>query len=264
MTVLREMILVCGPCQIESVEHVVMMAALIKAVSDKLKHPIIFKASFDKANRMSGLSPRGAGIDVAIEAFKAIRRDHRLKILTDVHEVRQVEKIAPFVDILQIPALLCRQTDLITAAGRTGKTVNIKKGQFASPDAMVFAVEKAREGGSNRVWLTERGSFFGYGDLVVDMRSISQMARHCDAVIFDATHSVQRPGGNLDSSGGDPEMTEPLARAAVAAGVTGLFVETHQDPAKAPSDGAVMMPVQQLSGFLSRMVKLHDFVRQAI
>lgn len=257
------MIIVAGPCQVESFDHTMMMAGRIAEVSQRIGNPIVFKASFDKANRTSGNSPRGAGLKLAMGAFRAVRAEFGLEILTDIHEPWQADHVASFVDIIQIPALLCRQTDLIEAAARTGRRVNIKKGQFLRPTDMRYAVGKAVDAGADDVWVTERGSSFGYGDLVVDMRSIEIMrsaAFRTNKVIYDATHSVQTPGSLGGATGGQRTMIEPLARAAIAAGADGIFVETHQDPDRAPSDGAVMLPLDQLRDFLARMLDLYAFV----
>lgn len=257
------MLVMAGPCQVESVDHTLMMAGRITDVAERLGLPVVFKASFDKANRTSGSSARGAGLKTAIQAFRAVRQEFALKILTDIHEPWQADHVAEVVDVIQVPALLCRQTDLIEAAARTGRVVNIKKGQFLAPTDMHFAVVKARDAGADEVWATERGTTFGYHDLVVDMRALKWMRDKsgAEAVIYDATHSVQTPGSMVGETGGHRYMIEPLARAAIAAGADGIFVETHQDPANAPSDGAVMLPVDELYDFLARMRDLHAFVK---
>lgn len=253
--------MVAGPCQIESVDHSVMMADRIAAVAARLGTPIVFKASFDKANRTSGNSPRGAGMTAAQKAFWRVRQATGMRILTDIHEPWQCSVMADAVDVLQIPALLCRQTDLIEAAANTGRIVNIKKGQFLAPRDMAHALAKAENGGADEVWLTERGTTFGYGDLVVDMRGIATMKTTNARIIYDATHSVQAPGSLGGATGGNRLMIEPLARAAIAAGADGIFVETHQDPDNAPSDGPVMLPIGVLYDFLARMRDLHAFVK---
>lgn len=256
------MIILAGPCQCEGFNHSMMMAERVAAVSTRLGLPIIFKMSFDKANRTSGRSPRGAGMDATLRAFQAVKQQFGLKTITDIHEPYQAPHVAHVVDILQIPALLCRQTDLIEAAARTGRSVNIKKGQFLSPGDIVFAVNKAREAGANDVLVTERGTTFGYGDLVVDMRSMPIMGSSgADSVIYDATHSLQSPGSLHGSTGGERAFMVPLAQAAIAAGADGIFLETHQDPDNAPSDGSVMLPVDRLYDFLARMRDLHAFVK---
>lgn len=257
-----DLIVIAGPCQLENFDHALMMAGRIKAIADQLDITIIYKSSFDKANRTSGFSGRGAGIGNAKIAFQEIRTKLGLQIITDVHEAWQCAEIAPFVDILQIPAMLCRQTDLIAAAAATGLPVNIKKGQGVAPQDMVHAVGKAVMAGAREVYLTERGTTFGYGDLVVDMRSIPIM-KNCNAaaVIFDCTHSVQSPGSLNGATGGNRAMSETLAMAAIAAGADGIFIETHDDPDHAPSDGAVMMPIADLGHFLNKTIALHQFMR---
>lgn len=257
------MIIIAGPCQLESIDHTLMMADLLADVSRRLGLPIIFKASFDKANRTSGKSPRGAGMTVAQSAFRRLRNLHPgMQITTDVHEAWQCSPMADFVDILQIPALLSRQSDLIEAAANTGRAMTIKRGQFMAPTDMKFAVDKARDGGADIVWAIERGSSFGYHNLVVDMRAIPIMANSgADRVLFDATHSVQQPGSLGGATGGDRAMVMTLAQAAIGAGADGLFVETHQDPDNAPSDGPVMLPAGILYDFLARMRDLHAFMK---
>lgn len=254
------MIIVAGPCQIESVAHVLSMAEAVAAVSARLGLPIVFKASFDKANRTDGNSPRGAGMDALITAFASIRARFGLETLTDVHEPWQVDRVAGVCTHLQIPALLCRQTDLIQTVARSGRAVNIKKGQGVAPQDMRFAVAKAFDSGADSVWVTERGTSFGHQDLVVDMRGLPVLkASGADAVLFDATHSVQRPGSLGGATGGDRALMPVLARAAIAAGVDGIFVETHDDPDNAPSDGPVMWPVAGLYEFLAPLRDLHAF-----
>jgi 2-dehydro-3-deoxyphosphooctonate aldolase (KDO 8-P synthase) len=234
--------LIAGPCVIESEEHAIRMAEIIKGVTRALGFPFIFKASYDKANRTSIRSFRGPGIKEGLRILKKIKDEVQLPVLTDVHEVADVAKAAEVVDVLQIPAFLCRQTDLVVAAALSGRAVNIKKGQFVSPWDMRHAVEKCREAGNSQVFLTERGTSFGYNNLVVDMRSLSIMRKFAP-VVFDATHSVQLPSsqasdGGSATSGGQPEFIPVLARAAVAAGVDGVFLEVHDNPKEAKSDGA--------------------------
>jgi 2-dehydro-3-deoxyphosphooctonate aldolase (KDO 8-P synthase) len=236
--------LIAGPCVIESEEHAIRMAEIIKGVTRALGLPFIFKASYDKANRTSIRSYRGPGIKEGLRILRKIKDDLQLPVLTDVHEVADVAKVAEVVDVLQIPAFLCRQTDLVVAAALSGRAVNIKKGQFVSPWDMRHAVEKCREAGNPQVFLTERGTSFGYNNLVVDMRSLSIMRKFAP-VVFDATHSVQLPssqtadgGPGIAVSGGQPEFIPVLARAAVAAGVDGIFLEVHDRPKEAKSDGA--------------------------
>ena len=224
--------------------------------------PLVFKASFDKANRTSASSFRSLGFDRALGVLAEVKEQYGVPVMTDVHEPWQVERVAEVVDVLQIPAFLCRQTDLLTAAGSSGRTVNVKKGQFMAPDDMQYAAGKVRAAGGDRVLLTERGSSFGYHDLVVDFRSLAIMRRFAP-VVFDATHSVQSPGGAGGASGGQREFIAPLARAAVAFGVDALFVETHPRPAEALSDGPSMLPLEQLDGFLAECAALHR-IRQPV
>jgi len=241
--------LIAGPCVIESEEHVHMMAREI----GKIAGPFVFKASFDKANRSSVQSYRGPGLEEGLRILAGVKAGG-YAILTDVHEVAQVEAAAEVADILQIPAFLCRQTDLLVAAGRTGRVVNIKKGQFVAPHDIHLAAEKVASTGNDKILLTERGSCFGYNNLVVDMRSIKIMRDAGWPVVFDATHSVQLPGGEGASSGGQPEFIETLSRAAVAAGADALFVEVHDNPAQALSDGANALPLDQLAPLLKKLV----------
>lgn len=240
--------LIAGPCVIESEEHCHFLAKEIAKVAGTF----IFKASFDKANRSSIASYRGPGLDEGLKILAGIRAAG-YPVLTDVHEPVQVEAAAEAVDVLQIPAFLCRQTDLLVAAGRTGKIVNVKKGQFVSPSDMKHVVEKIRSTGNDKIVLTERGSSFGYNNLVVDMRGLKTMRDFGVPVVFDATHSVQTPGGQGATSGGAPEFIPTLARAAAAAGIDGLFVETHEEPKRALSDGANALPLDQLSGLLAQV-----------
>jgi 2-dehydro-3-deoxyphosphooctonate aldolase (KDO 8-P synthase) len=228
-------------------------------LSSSLGMPIVFKASFDKANRSRADSPRGPGLDRGLEQLRRVKEETGLPVLTDVHEAAHAASAARVADILQIPAFLCRQTDLIRAAGATGKVVNIKKGQWMAPDDMVGAVEKARKAGASGVTVTERGTFFGYGDLIVDMRSFQRMRAACGVpIIFDGTHSVQRPGRASGSSGGNPESIPPLVRASVAAGCDGLFLEVHPDPARAPSDSTNMLRLDALEPLLEGVVAIRS------
>ncbi len=252
----RPLVLIAGPCVIESEEHVQRMACGIRAaVGD-----FVFKASFDKANRTSMDSYRGPGLREGLRILAGVRA-LGMPVLTDIHEPAQAEAAAEAADILQIPAFLCRQTDLLVAAGRTGRIVNIKKGQFVAPHDIHRAAEKVASTGNNQVVLTERGSSFGYNNLVVDMRGLRIMRDAGWPVVFDATHSVQLPGGAGTVSGGQPEFIEPLARAAVAAGVNGLFVEVHDAPEKALSDGANALRLDLLAEFWRRMRAIHELVR---
>jgi 2-dehydro-3-deoxyphosphooctonate aldolase (KDO 8-P synthase) len=247
--------LIAGPCQLESRDHALEMAAALKEIAAGLGVGLVYKTSFDKANRTSGSSARGIGLDAALPIFAEIRSRTGLPVLTDVHEAGQCARVADAVDILQIPAFLCRQTDLLVAAAQTGRVVNVKKGQFLSPRDMKNVVAKVTEAGNADVLVTERGVSFGYNTLVSDMRALPIMARETGApVIFDATHSVQQPGGQGGSSGGEREFVPVLARAAVAVGIAGIFIETHQDPDKAPSDGPNMIPLKSLEPLLKTLI----------
>ena len=256
--------LIAGPCVIESEEHAVKMAECIAGVAKALHVPYIFKASYDKANRTSLESYRGPGVERGLRVLEKVKRAVKVPVLTDVHEAVDVQRVAEVADVLQIPAFLCRQTDLIVAAAKSGCAVNIKKGQFVSPWDMRHAVQKARDSGNKRVFVTERGSSFGYNNLVVDMRSIPRMRDACRApVIFDATHSVQRPGqGEGGASGGAREFIPVLAAAAIGAGADGLFLETHPDPDHAPSDGPNMVRLDQLNALIARAVDIWDRARR--
>ena len=247
---------------IESEAHVRMMAERIAKIAEDVGGvPYVFKASFDKANRSSVNSFRGPGLKEGLRILGKIKSDLKLTILTDIHEASQAAPVAEVVDILQIPAFLARQTDLLVAAGKTGRTVNIKKPQFVSPWDMKNAVEKVESTGNQQIMLTERGASFGYQNLVVDFRSFPVLKKYGYPVVFDVTHSVQLPGGQGHASGGQPEFIEPLARAGVAAGVDGIFLETHDNPPKALSDGANALPLDQLSGLLSRLKEISRLVR---
>jgi 2-dehydro-3-deoxyphosphooctonate aldolase (KDO 8-P synthase) len=248
--------LIAGPCQLESRAHALETAAALKEIASKVGIGLVYKTSFDKANRTSAESRRGLGILASLPIFAEIRSSLNVPVLTDVHEAEQCALAAQAVDALQIPAFLCRQTDLLTAAGRTGKVVNVKKGQFLAPWDMQNVVAKLTDVGNSNVLVTERGVSFGYNTLVSDMRSLPILRQTTGSpVIFDATHSVQQPGGNGTSSGGEREFVPVLARAAVAVGVAGVFIETHQDPDKAPSDGPNMMPLKEMEGLLRRLVE---------
>jgi 2-dehydro-3-deoxyphosphooctonate aldolase (KDO 8-P synthase) len=248
--------LIAGPCALESRAHALEMAQALKEMATRLKIGLVYKTSFDKANRTSSKSERGMGLDQALPIFADIRDTLGIAVLTDVHEIEQCARVAPAVDVLQIPAFLCRQTDLLIAAAKTGKTVNVKKGQFLAPWDMKNVVAKLTGAGNRNVLVTERGASFGYNTLVSDMRALPILARDTGApVIFDATHSVQQPGGQGTSSGGEREFVPVLARAAVAVGVAGVFIETHQDPDKAPSDGPNMVPLKELEGLVRRLME---------
>ncbi len=243
--------LIAGPCVLESRQHALEMAAALKEISLKLQLPLIYKSSFDKANRSSVDSPRGLGLAASLDIFAEVKDKTGLPILTDVHESGQCAAVAEVVDVLQIPAFLCRQTDLILAACATGRVVNIKKGQFLAPWDMKNIVKKASHGGHDKILLTERGVSFGYNTLVSDMRALPQLAALEYPVVFDATHSVQQPGGLGTRSGGQREFVPVLARAAISIGVAAVFIETHQDPDTAPSDGPNMVALRDLSGLMS-------------
>ncbi len=245
--------LIAGPCVLESRDHALFMAEHLAALAERAGIGLVFKSSFDKANRTSAASARGLGLDEALPIFAEIKRDFGLPVLTDVHDAGQCAPVAETVDILQIPAFLCRQTDLLVAAARTGRAVNVKKGQFLAPWDMKNAVEKLTGAGNGDVLLTERGASFGYNTLVSDMRALPIMAETGAPVIFDATHSVQQPGGQGTTSGGQREFVPVLARAAVAVGVAGLFIETHETPDTAPSDGPNMVPLAEMPALIARL-----------
>ena len=247
--------IIAGPCAMESREHALEMSQRLCEMTGKLGIGFIYKTSFDKANRTSNRSPRGLGLDEALPIFAEIRERWGCPVLTDVHEPAQCEAVAQAVDVLQIPAFLCRQTDLLVAAARTGRAVNVKKGQFLAPWDMKQVVRKLEDAGSESILVTERGASFGYNTLVSDMRSLPIMAQTGYPVVFDATHSVQQPGGQGASSGGQREFVPALARAAVAVGVAAVFIETHEEPDRAPSDGPNMVPVDQLEGLLEQLLE---------
>lgn len=248
--------LIAGPCQMESRDHAFEIAGRLKEMCAGLGIGLVYKTSFDKANRTSLTGRRGLGLGAALPVFDALRRDLGLPVLTDVHTAEQCAPVAEVVDILQIPAFLCRQTDLLIAAAATGKVVNVKKGQFLAPWDMENVIAKLTGSGNDRVMLTERGASFGYNTLVSDMRALPIMAGFGAPVIFDATHSVQQPGGQGASSGGDRRFVAPLARAAVAVGVAGVFVETHEDPDNAPSDGPNMVPLAEMPTLIETLMRL--------
>ena len=248
--------LIAGPCQMESRDHAFMMAGRLKEICGRLGIGLVYKSSFDKANRTSLKGRRGMGLEKSLAVFADIRNELGLPVLTDVHENGQCAEVASVVDVLQIPAFLCRQTDLLIAAAKTGRIVNVKKGQFLAPWDMKNVLSKVVESGNPNVLLTERGASFGYNTLVSDMRALPIMEEMGAPVIFDATHSVQQPGGQGASSGGDRRMVPVLARAAVAVGVAGVFIETHEDPDNAPSDGPNMVPLNKLEGLLRTLMAL--------
>jgi 2-dehydro-3-deoxyphosphooctonate aldolase (KDO 8-P synthase) len=255
--------LIAGPCQLESKAHALEMASALKEITGRVGIGLVYKTSFDKANRTSAKGARGIGLDAALPVFAEIKSKLGLPVLTDVHEAEQCARAAEIVDILQIPAFLCRQTDLLIAAAKTGRVVNVKKGQFLAPWDMKNVVAKITGAGNPNVLVTERGVSFGYNTLVTDMRALPQLAEMGAPVIFDATHSVQQPGGQGTSSGGDREMVPVLARAAVAVGVAGVFIETHQDPDNAPSDGPNMVPLDRMAALLQRLIAFDRLAKAA-
>jgi 2-dehydro-3-deoxyphosphooctonate aldolase (KDO 8-P synthase) len=258
------LMLIAGPCALESGDHALDMASALKELTAKVGIGFIYKTSFDKANRTSGKSQRGLGLDGALPIFAEIRQKLGVPVLTDVHEAQQCAAVAEVVDVLQIPAFLCRQTDLLAAAAATGRVINIKKGQFLAPWDMANVVAKVTGAGNRNVLVTERGASFGYNTLVSDMRALPILARTTGApVIFDATHSVQQPGGQGTSSGGEREFVPVLARAAVAVGVAGVFIETHDNPDRAPSDGPTMVPLKQMEGILGRLIEFDRLAKNS-
>lgn len=254
------LLLIAGPCVIENETLTLQIAEKLKAICEKLGIQYVFKASFDKANRTSGNAFRGLGMDGGLRVLEKVRDQLGLPVTTDIHESTQAQTVAEVCEVLQIPAFLARQTDLLVAAAATGRTVHVKKGQFMAPWDMKHVVAKLNDCGATSVMVCERGTFFGYGRLVNDMRSLVQMREFGAAVVFDATHSVQEPGGLGGATGGNREMVEPLARAAVAIGIDGLFLETHPDPDRSPSDGANMVPLSKIESLLTRLSTLRNLV----
>ncbi|MEM7444135.1 MAG: 3-deoxy-8-phosphooctulonate synthase [Pseudomonadota bacterium] len=254
----RKLVLIAGPCALESRQHALEMSAAIKEVTDKAGVGLIYKTSFDKANRTSVDAPRGLGLEESLPILAEVREARHCPVLTDIHTAEQCERVAETVDVLQIPAYLCRQTDLLLAAGQTGCAVNVKKGQFLAPWDMIHVAAKLASTGNGKILLTERGASFGYNTLVSDMRSLPIMAQTGYPVVFDATHSVQQPGGRGGTSGGQREFVPVLARAAVAVGVAAVFMEVHQDPDRAPSDGPNMVRLRDLEGILALLVQLDE------
>ncbi len=249
--------LIAGPCQMESRDHAFLMAGRLKEICEAVGVGLVYKSSFDKANRTSIAATRGIGLEPALEIFTDLRAEYGLPTITDIHTPEQCAIVAPHVDVLQIPALLCRQTDLLVAAAQTGNVVNVKKGQFLAPWDMKNVLQKVTDSGNPNVLLTERGTSFGYNTLVSDFRGLPQMAAMGAPVVFDATHSVQQPGGKGDSTGGEREFVRTLARAAVAVGVAGLFIETHDDPDNTTSsDGPNMVPLDEMQGLLEQLMEL--------
>ena len=254
--------LIAGPCQLESEQHAMDMAGNIKEIANKFNMGFIYKTSFDKANRTSHKGKRGAGLEKSLPVFNKIKKELKIPILTDIHNETQCSVVAEHVDILQIPAFLCRQTDLLISAAKTNKIINVKKGQFLAPWDMVNVTKKISDTGNKNILVTERGASFGYNTLVSDMRSLPIMAKNGYPVIFDATHSVQQPGGLGEQSGGQREFVEYLARAAVAVGVAGVFIETHQDPDNAPSDGPNMVPLNNLENLLNQLSEIDKLIKK--
>lgn len=255
---LNKLLLIAGPCVVENRSVIFKTCEKLKVIADKLKIPFIFKSSYVKANRTSGNSFRGIGMEKALKILSDAKKEFQVPILTDVHSEVEAEIAAEVADVLQIPAFLCRQTELIEAVAETGKIINIKKGQFISAWDMKYQANKAKNAGNNKIMLTERGTFFGYNNLVVDMRNLVIMKIFGYPVIFDATHSVQMPSANKGVSGGNPEFIAPLAKAAVAIGIDGVFVETHPQPEKALSDGSNMLPLNEMESLLKLLIKIHN------
>ena len=253
--------LIAGPCQLETEQHAMDMAGKIKEITTSLGIGFIYKTSFDKANRTSLKGKRGAGLEQSLPIFDKIKKELNVPILTDIHNIEQCAVVAKHVDVLQIPAFLCRQTDLLIAAAKTKKIINVKKGQFLAPWDMVNVTKKISDSGNDNILVTERGASFGYNTLVSDMRSLPIMAKNGYPVIFDATHSVQQPGGQGEKSGGQREFVEHLSRAAIAVGVAGVFMETHQDPDNAPSDGPNMIPLSKLQNLLKQLIEIDNIIK---
>ena len=254
--------IIAGPCQLETEQHAMDMAGKIKEIASKFGIGFIYKTSFDKANRTSLKGKRGAGLDSSIPVFDKIRKELKIPVLTDIHNVEQCSIVSEHVDILQIPAFLCRQTDLLIAAAKTKKIINVKKGQFLAPWDMTNVTKKISDSGNENILVTERGASFGYNTLVSDMRSIPIMAKNGYPIVFDGTHSVQQPGGLGERSGGQREFVEYLSRAATAVGIAAIFLETHQDPDNAPSDGPNMVPLNKLESLISQLVEIDNLVKK--
>ena len=254
--------LIAGPCQLENEEHAIKISTELKKITSELGINLIYKTSFDKANRTSLNGKRGMGLEKSLPIFDKIRKETGLPVLTDVHTIEQCSMVADHVDVLQIPAFLCRQTDLLIAAAKTGKIINVKKGQFLAPWDMANVIKKIEESGNKNILITERGASFGYNTLVSDMRALPIMSKFGFPIVFDATHSVQQPGGLGETSGGQREFVEYLARAAVAVGVAGVFIETHQDPDNAPSDGPNMVPLDKLEKLLSQLFEIDNLIKK--
>ena len=253
--------LIAGPCQLESEEHAIKISTELKKITSELGIHLIYKTSFDKANRTSLKGKRGLGLDKSLPIFDKLRKEVGVPVLTDIHTAEQCSVVANHVDVLQIPAFLCRQTDLLIAAAKTGKIINVKKGQFLAPWDMANVIKKIEDSGNKNILITERGASFGYNSLVSDMRALPIMSKFGFPIIFDATHSVQQPGGMGEKSGGQREFVPHLARAAIAVGVGALFIETHEDPDSAPSDGPNMIPLNELKGLLKKLTEIDKLVK---
>jgi len=253
--------LIAGPCQLESEDHAIKISTELKKITSELKINLIYKTSFDKANRTSLKGKRGIGLEKSLPIFDKIRKDVGLPVLTDVHTAEQCSLVADYVDVLQIPAFLCRQTDLLIAAAKTGKIINVKKGQFLAPWDMANVIKKIEDNGNKNILITERGSSFGYNTLVSDMRALPIMSKFGFPIVFDATHSVQQPGGMGEKSGGQREFVPYLSRAAIAVGVGAIFIETHEDPDNAPSDGPNMVPLKEVKGLLKKLIEIDNLIK---
>ena len=253
--------LIAGPCQLENEKHAIEVSLELKKITEKLGLGLIYKTSFDKANRTSLKGKRGLGLEKSLSIFDKIKKDLDIPVLTDVHTVEQCQIVSKHVDVLQIPAFLCRQTDLLIAAAKTGKVINVKKGQFLAPWDMVNVTKKIADSGNTNILVTERGASFGYNTLVSDMRALPIMAKNGYPIVFDATHSVQQPGGMGDKSGGQREFVEHLARAAIAVGVAAIFIETHPDPDNAPSDGPNMVPLSKMPDLLKQLIEIDNLIK---
>ena len=253
--------IIAGPCQLETEQHAMDMAGKIKEITSKFGLGFIYKTSFDKANRTSLQGKRGAGLEKSLPIFDKIKKENNIPVLTDIHNEDQCSLVAPHVDVLQIPAFLCRQTDLLIAAAKTGKIINVKKGQFLAPWDMANVIKKIQDSGNKNILITERGASFGYNTLVSDMRALPIMSKFGFPIVFDATHSVQQPGGMGEKSGGQREFVPYLARAAIAVGVGAIFMETHEDPDNAPSDGPNMVPLNQVKALLKKLTEIDKIVK---
>ena len=253
--------LIAGPCQLENEDHAIKISSELKRITKELNINFIYKTSFDKANRTSLNGKRGLGLEKSLPIFNKIRKEVGVPVLTDVHTAEQCNLISDYVDVLQIPAFLCRQTDLLIAAAKTGKIINVKKGQFLAPWDMANVIKKIEDSGNKNIMITERGASFGYNTLISDMRSIPIMSKYGFPIVYDATHSVQQPGGMGEKSGGQREFVPYLSRAAVAVGVAAVFIETHEDPDNAPSDGPNMVPLKDLKNLLKKLIEIDKLVK---